>query len=128
MTPEEQRVAIAEACGWEHCLATQQSPVEKGGFKLPNYFGKPCEAWTHPKMPGVYAKPPDYLSDLNAAHFGDQLDKREQDIFAVHLAKIVCNEENRIERGVKIDCTTAILFATAAQRCEAFLKVRGLWK
>jgi hypothetical protein len=40
MTPEEQRIAIAEACGW------------KTGYRDP-------EAW-HPL--------PDYLNDLNAMH------------------------------------------------------------
>ena len=45
MTPEEQRVAIAEACGW------------KTGYRDP-------EAW-HPL--------PDYLNDLNAMHEAEKV-------------------------------------------------------
>jgi hypothetical protein len=53
MTPEEQRIAIAEACGW------------KTGYRDP-------EAW-HPL--------PDYLNDLNAMHEAEKvLDKRQEDI------------------------------------------------
>ncbi len=45
MTPEEQRIAIAEACGW------------KTGYRDP-------EAW-HPL--------PDYLNDLNAMHDAEKV-------------------------------------------------------
>jgi hypothetical protein len=53
MTPEEQRVAIAEACGW------------KTGYRDP-------EAW-HPL--------PDYLNDLNAMHEAEKvLNEKQEDI------------------------------------------------
>jgi len=45
-TPEQQRIAIAEACGWK--------PDNRG-------FG-----WLSPH--GYYAPEPDYLNDLNAMH------------------------------------------------------------
>jgi len=45
-TPEQQRIAIAEACGWK---------PDKRGF-----------GWLSPH--GYYAPEPDYLNDLNAMH------------------------------------------------------------
>ena len=50
MTPEAQRIAIAEACGW------------KTGYRDP-------EAW-HPL--------PDYLNDLNAMHESEKVLTNEQ--------------------------------------------------
>ena len=51
VTPEAQRIAIAEACGW------------KTGYRDP-------EAW-HPL--------PDYLSDLNAMHEAEKVLNEKQD-------------------------------------------------
>jgi hypothetical protein len=52
MTPDQQRIAIAEACGWKPCAA--------GWIKKDN----------HPDFPGTLIWPelPDCLSDLNAMH------------------------------------------------------------
>jgi len=62
MTPEQQRVAIAEACGW------------KTGYRDP-------EAW-HPL--------PDYLNDLNAMHDAEKvLGEKRIRIYAFTLAQVL---------------------------------------
>jgi len=52
MKPEQQRIAIAEACGW-HC----------------NQFG----LWGIDFVDGVSGSPPDYLNDLNAMHEAEKI-------------------------------------------------------
>src|SRR5690349_3846151 len=111
MTPEQQRVAIAEALGAKWFEVPEYKSECGDDFKryhprrvlcffTPEFDHPLCAPLPFPDPKGdALWDIPDYLSDLNACHFKDQLDKREQDIFAVHLAKIVCNEENRIERG-----------------------------
>ncbi len=76
MTPEQQRSAIAEACGW------------KTGYRDP-------EAW-HPL--------PDYLNDLNAMHEAEKVLSRGQNYnqsrgfgrYKTALAE-VCDEQHPID-------------------------------
>ncbi len=71
MSPKAQQIAIAEACGWQHRLATLENPVERAGMRLPNSFGPAVEAWWRDGRPenlGVYGEPPRYPTDLNAMH------------------------------------------------------------
>lgn len=56
MTPEQQRIAIAEACGWK---------PDKRGL-----------GWLSPH--GYYAPEPDYLNDLNAMHDAEKVLTKEQ--------------------------------------------------
>ena len=61
MTPEKQRIAIAESCGW-----TDISDWKAGGIN-----GKhPTEPWTEVI--------PDYLHDLNAMHEAEKVLTAEQ--------------------------------------------------
>jgi hypothetical protein len=55
MTPEQQRIAIAEACGWE--------PTPEGHFHPDNPTGQ---------------TPPNYLNDLNAMHEAEKVLTSEQ--------------------------------------------------
>jgi hypothetical protein len=57
MTDQQQRIAIAEACGW-HC----------------NQFG----LWGIDFADGVSGSPPDYLNDLNAMHEAEKVLTAEQ--------------------------------------------------
>jgi hypothetical protein len=68
MTPEQQRTAIAEACGW------------KTGYRDP-------EAW-HPL--------PDYLNDLNAMHDAEKvLDPKGKDGSYEYWLRTVCHIPER---------------------------------
>ena len=69
MTPEQQRIAIAEAAGWVADV------VDKGIWYIPNTF--------------VSKQLPDYLNDLNAMHEAekvlseDQLNKMVQLLYRI---------------------------------------------
>jgi hypothetical protein len=52
MTEEQQRIAIAEACGWH------RNPFGLWGIDFAN---------------GVSGSPPDYLNDLNAMHEAEKI-------------------------------------------------------
>ena len=110
MTPEAQRIAIAEACGIKPTTAKR---LEDGRTILVYLSdGK----WL-----------PDYTNCLNAMHEAwNTLDRRQKDVFAGFLGDIVGGAQ-RDFGATKINCTTAILGATAAQRAEAFLKTIGKW-
>jgi hypothetical protein len=116
MTPQKQRIAIAEACGW----------------KISNLsVGRYC--WSHPRLcaiggPSVLAQGdpvglPDYLNDLNAMHEAEGMllakcgNDPQDDLWVDYLANLLmaaplCLREH----------------ATAAQRAEAFLKTIGKWE
>lgn len=107
MTEQDQRIVIAEACGW----TGMNSDEADDGFRDEN---------------GVWhSVPPDYLHDLNAMHevwkskiaFQDKLHLS----FRNHLRRIC--ERNKDTFG-----NWDTLNATAAQRAEAFLRTIGKWK
>ena len=107
MNPEQQRIAIAEACGW------------KTGYRDP-------EAW-HPL--------PDYLNDLNAMHEAEEtLDASQCAEYARQLMKhhptyCVTVLDNRFAPTEEIAYQTyQLLHATATQRAEAFLRTSGKWE
>jgi len=100
MTPEQQRIAIAEACGW-----------------APDPFGY------HVKDPAGITGPrfrldelPDYLNDLNAMHEAEKgLDATRQNEYSYQLEAACCPREYGWH-------------ATAAQRAEAFLRTIDKWE
>ena len=109
MKPEQQRIAIAEACGYRN-IALREDPDEGfgpllTGFKNDNQFDEQI---------------PDYLNSLNAMHKAEKTlspkDKRE---YAYQL--------NGGYYTSGLDDTFDIVHATAAQRAEAFLKTIGKW-
>ncbi len=104
MKPESQRIAIAEACGWKFYLVNALQ--ERVWHKSIN--GK----WTDTDVAN-FDQLPDYLNDLNAMHEAEKV-LASRDEYVVLLRK-ACGGFNPV-------------FATAAQRAEAFLKTLGLWK
>lgn len=101
MSPEAQRIAIAEAVGF---------PT----------FGIGHSADSQSYLPN-------YLHDLNAMHEAEQglwhKDWLARDTFIDHLSRILNPWHGyRAQRG------TDLLDATAAQRAEAFLKTIGKWE
>lgn len=111
MTPEQQRIAIAEACGW-----TDISDWKAGGIN-----GKhPTEPWTEVI--------PDYLHDLNAMHEAEKLLYGNPNLPKKYTQQI--KNAIRREAGVtkaQMDFDVCIT-ATASQRAEAFLRTIGKWK
>ena len=125
MTPEQQRIAIAEFCGWTN-ICLQPLWVSDIEDEFP-----PVLCGTHPSkgrpegIPKRFGPLPDYLNDLNAMHDAWlTLSLSEKEQFESELYSIVIGgaEYNRN------DDAGWITNATAAQRAESFLKTLNLWK
>ncbi len=100
MSPEQQRIKIAEACGWEHIRERE--------------FGRGLVG-VHPTIKdhcGIY----DYLSDLNAMHEAERVLGEKLNDYT-RVLSLVANTP----------FTVPLVCATAAQRAEAFLKTLNLW-
>lgn len=102
MSPEQQRIKIAEACGWKR---------DSRGL-----------GWLSPS--GEYIDLPDYLNDLNAAH--EMENGLKPDDFSKYLLQL--QKLTQSEHRYEVENRYALIHATSAQRCEAFLKTKGLWK
>lgn len=117
MSPEAQRIAIAEACGWTDISTNPFTPNPPHcGFHLSS--GRTQEANSGSKW-GI----PDYLNDLNAMHeavdavllgAGRKGDWRGWDSYIATLAEM--------------EGTEGAIEATAAQRAEAFLRTLSKWE
>jgi hypothetical protein len=104
MNTEEQRIAIAKACGWKwERLWTGE------------LHGKPVGEQ------GPFREVPDYLHDLNAMHEAVKtLDKTMKPRYFSCLCMVVyCS--------ISLHGYSAATEATAAQRAEAFLRTIGKW-
>lgn len=119
MTPEAQRIAIAEACGWVR--------GEKGTF-LHDYWTHPTDSNAAHSFYDDGFPLPDYLNDLNViaeaentllhgnAHESavTELERTQRD----HLAKIL---------GCAWYQSARIIRANAAQRSRALILTLNLW-
>jgi hypothetical protein len=106
MTPEQQRIKIAEACGW-----------------IPN--PKPHTAkildWLHVPSGNASYDPPNYPEDLNAMNEAEKtLSENDEQKYLDILADAPRND--------RYLTWADSVFATAAQRAEAFLKTLNLWE
>ena len=101
MTPEKQRIAIAEACGYTHVRIVK------------SLDGPPDHCiGHHPAQPHSI---PDYLNDLNAMHEAEEVLMGEQENAYITT---LC---------LKVQPEPKLFHATASQRAEAFLKTIGKW-
>ena len=102
MTPEQQRIAIAEACGKWH------------------------SGWPHEYMNQAdrLRHIPNYLNDLNAMHEAEKMLGACWPTYCEHLLEIVEPEPRTLE----ICHRWNLLHATATQRAEAFLRTIGKWE
>lgn len=110
LTEQEQRIAIAEACGWRRST------------KIGN--------WYAPNSNTIYTEPnspPDYLNDLNAMH---EAEKTLQDAnkYQQELCKITVKIDRLFPLNRKYPLQGFVLNATAKERAETFLKTIGKWK
>lgn len=108
MTPEAQRIAIAEACGYK--------PTKSTGLVMDGW--SKGEGWLS------YHDLPDYLNDLNAMHEAEKMLTDAQTApYYGHLYSIVWRGQ-----PITYSVSYAICHATAAQRAEAFLRTLNLWR
>ena len=108
MNKEKQRIAIAEACGYEK--------------RYSSYWE--CDCWFDPEDTPLDGSSdvvlPDYLNDLNAMHEAELLFSRADQPVDRWLDYVhqLCLRLGESEWG----------FANASQRAEAFLRTIGKWE
>lgn len=134
MQPEQQRIAIAEACG----VANRWVIMKCGLYYRPDakgYTSNLSEAWIvsedvadahvypHDEPVTKHRAPiPDYCGDLNAMHIAEKrLHASERQKFQDYLSVIV-EREHRMATVTWLSTN-----ATATQRAEAFLRTIGKW-
>ena len=107
MKPEEQQIAIAEACGWEYHEAISESGDLEFWVRGPE--------WSY--------KLPDYLQDLNAAHDMETTlwPTSKWSRYKMILRRVCERDKDMFGAFDRVR-------ATAAQRAEAFLKTLNIWK
>ena len=121
MTPEAQRIAIAEACGLE--VLTKPNPDDPAAWNrgcfTPSAAKERRKNWVNSAVVKII---PDYLNDLNAMHDAEKVlteDQREQYLNSLYK---VCNPDSMLNDAWNLNC------ATAAQRAEAFLRTIEKWE
>ena len=78
----------------------------------------PHKVWEDWLPPVKITNPPDYCNDLNAMHEAERgFSNNSKWDYLIHLHHVM-----------KTVTTAELIFATAKQRAEAFLKTIGKWK
>ena len=110
MTLEQQRISIAESCGWK-CNGHPEQLAATVGWEFACQFVLTPEGKlvTHNSIP-------DYLTNLNAMHEAEKVLTNEQ-------LEVYCNILHKPNHGVYW-----AIHATASQRAEAFLRTIGKWE
>lgn len=112
MSPEAQRIAIAELCGW-YIITDDEDEVAGAVWSLRAPSDTTHYPW-HRYGADCWLDGPDYLNDLNAMHEAEKtLSSGQRQAYALHLARL---------------CDRSTWHAIAAQRAEAFLRTLDLWK
>lgn len=115
MKPEQQRIAIAEACGKKVCTHSPKEWERKGTDGDSDLYCGICKSYLHDM------RCPNYLNDLNAMHEAEMCLEIETDqlhFFARYLWEAM--------QGSK-EVYYGTVHATSAQRAEAFLRTIGKW-
>jgi hypothetical protein len=125
MTPEQQRIAIAGACGW-HSLKTT------GCDGLPDLLWGSLVASGQTGLPTELV--PDYLNDLNAMHealnvFNNRAPLPRTGWWARYFGNLetVINIPHSFMPQFDIEAAIKLSNATAKQKAEAFLKTLDIW-
>jgi hypothetical protein len=119
MSPEAQRIAIAEACGYSDVRMQEWESVDIESRSIA--FGIELQGTLNGERKFV----PDYLNDLNAMHGAENTLTPAQCItYAEWLACYKCMAVDQPITGPK----SFMWGATAAQRAEAFLRTIGKWE
>ena len=114
MTDSEINIAIARACGWKD---------------RPDPFYTDKLAWTHDEGATWVSTCdlPDYCHDLNAMHEAESYLLNDPTLWGEYVRKVFwIQSESPIP--AKDTMVGLSIHATARQRAEAFLRVKGLWR
>ena len=132
MKPEEQRIAIAKACGFK----ITRTEYDAGGG-IERVWADTPDSWS-----GKDVRPwlPDFIGDLNTcAEMEKSLTGELEQYNYMNLLNDIANDyglDELVEPGeyipnyweTSVTTTFKHITASAAQRAEAFLRAKGLWK
>jgi len=123
MKPEQQRIAIAKACGW---TAEQDS---NGYWRAAKQKDAAVELWLSERTVWSVGIP-DYCNDLNAMHEAEKVKEMAfNSDYAYWLAHIAVRDRGLEEDKLNVgDGFEIALTATAAQRAEAFSRTINQWE
>ena len=129
MTPEQKRIAIAEACGWRGI--SEQFLVGYAPWRTEPYADR-VNACPIADLDCIPLDPlPDYFNDLNAMHEAEKvLNGYRRTEYIVALRKIIVRDmDTQPHQDPDTGTLLDIYFygATAAQRAEAFGLTLKLW-
>jgi len=128
MTPESQRIAIAEACGWtvpDHCITKRRMAgmTERQCRGAAPDFGMDSAGVYHDSLP-------DYLNDLNAMHEAEKVLPIDRQYEYGEKLRVISG--NVGPKGGHFTPNGfgcyALAHLSATQRAEAFLRTLNLWK
>lgn len=114
MSPEMQRIKIAEACGWKR--------DDKCDCWRKDGEVAYCDGRDH-----QYRQLPDYLNDLNAMHEAQRTLDWAQTCLMYNWLDEICERPAKLSSGGIDMRIKRVWQANAPQRCEAFLRTLGLW-
>ena len=128
MTPEQQRIAIAESCGWKMHTVAKDDPYTCTHCGI-HYSPMIWRAWEIPYLwcnKNNETQPPNYLNDLNAMHDAEKVlfPVKVHDLHGPDLVK----EYGAILQHLCCGHPGGAIRATASQRAEAFLRTIGKWE
>ena len=112
MTPEQQRIAIAEACGWKETEAWLD--------------GRRCFERADINAGWDFDSLPDFLNDLNAMHEAEKV--LTPDTIPEYLCQLFDVATNGRSGLYPVAENYLSHHATASQRAEAFLRTIGKWE
>jgi hypothetical protein len=143
MSPDKQRIAIAEACGWKRLPCAENDMLWPCAEYVTDPDAKPSEGTRGMIMrPPVRSRhgaaPPDYLADLNAAmqaaaHFKnevmdlDQWDEFGRWLMRLHPTADLYHPDRHSNDVDFYDFATLMTDTPASRVCEALLKASNLW-
>jgi hypothetical protein len=126
MTPDQQRIKIAEACGWTCVGINPEIGVATARRELGNLWGiPPGRVDVDEVCSWAYRVPPDYPNDLNAMREALKALPDRNKYYEVLATVCGYKPERGEERN---EFLYYILEASAAQCAEAFLRTIGKWK
>lgn len=115
MDKEQQRIKIAEACGYTDIMLPMGFHQQKSDEKAKQCGGR----WRF--------EIPNYPEDLNAMHEAEKvLNFVSLRNYYCELRTLCCPPEPH--NLTATECAFLIFIATAAQRAEAFLRTLNLWE
>lgn len=118
MTPEAQRIAIAEACGWTGIIVSYSGALMGFAPFNPEYDEQQWQAV------------PNYPEDLNAMHEAEKvISEKGESLRRCYMDNLCVSANGPLsEMDGSYQEIWAMCHATAAQRAEAFLRTIGKWK